>query len=70
MGQIPFRANPLRADDPSSSRQPSGVMARADILGAKLASEGKEDEEEGQNHEDGNETAHARSSVARYVWSG
>jgi len=70
MGQIPFRANPLRAENPSSPAQPNGVMASADMVGAKLASEGKEDKAEGREHEDDNERGVAESSVARYAQRG
>ena len=66
MGQIPFRANLLRADNPSSPEQPNAFMASTDRIGAEPASEGKEDEEEGREHEDDLERGHAASSVARY----
>ena len=66
IGQIPFRANLLRANNPSSPGQSNGFMARADMVAAEPASEGKEDEEEGREHEDDLERGHAASSVARY----
>lgn len=67
MGHIPFRANLIRADNPSSPGQPSGVMARADMVGAEPASEGKPGKEDGREHEDDHERGHAERSVARYV---
>ena len=69
MGQIPFRANPLGADKPSSPEQPNACTClhnSTDRIGAEPASEGKEDEEEGREHEDDLERGHAASSVARY----
>ena len=70
MGQIPFRANLLRADNPSSPGQPNGFMARADRVAVEPSSEGKQGEEEGREHEDDNERGHAESIVARYVQHG
>ncbi len=70
MGQIPFRATPLTASNPSSPGQPNGFMTSTDMIAAEPASEGKQDKEEGRDHEDGNERGHAESSVARYAQRG
>ncbi|KAA6424637.1 MAG: hypothetical protein FRX49_05305 [Trebouxia sp. A1-2] len=65
MGRIPFATISLRVSEPNSPGQPNGCMARADMIAAELASEGRQDEEEGRDHEDDNERGHAESSVAR-----
>jgi hypothetical protein len=70
MGQIPFRTNPSRADNPSSLGQPNGVMASEEQFAIEPAREGKEDEEEGREHEDDHERGLAESSVARYAQRG
>lgn len=70
MGQIPFRANLLRANNPSSPSQPSGFMTSTDMTAVEPVSEGKEDEEEGREHEDDNERGHAESNLARYAQRG
>lgn len=70
MGRIPFATISLRVSEPNSPGQPNGCMARADMIAAELASEGRQDEEEGRDHEDDNERGHAESSVARYAQHG
>ncbi|KAL0040994.1 hypothetical protein WJX77_001558 [Trebouxia sp. C0004] len=65
MGQIPFRAIPLRANNPSSPGQPNGFMASAEQVAVEPASEDKQGEEEARDHEDDFERGPAASSVAR-----